>query len=308
MATFSGHESFPFRYTWLTKGVVGCAGEHTIFQSQHAMVTLGVGKNMVQSIRYWCLAARVIREDGNGRDGQPKVLRPTELGARLFLGEEKWDPYLEDTGTLWLLHWLLATHREKATTIYYAFNEHNNPEIRREELQHALATVAAGIPSVRASQNTLRRDVEIFLRTYSRTRAMSEKTLEDSLDCPLVELGLLYETGDGHYSFARGPKDTLPDAMLIYALNQYARWKPGQRTFRFEELAYRPLGPGRVFKLDEPALAERLERLADFTGGAWQFSETAGLKQAIVTRDIDAMRVLENYYRGRAGVVNRGGQ
>lgn len=292
----------------MTKGVSACAKDHNIFQSENAMVTLGVGKNMVQSIRYWCLAARVIEEDGTRRNGQAKALRPTQLGECLFLAEGKWDPYLEDTGTLWLLHWLLATHHEKATTIYYAFNEHNNPEIRRKDLQDALATVAAGTPSVRASQDTLGRDVEIFLRTYLGTRAMSEKTLEDSLDCPLAELGLLYETGDGHYSFARGPKDTLPDAVFMYALDKYARWKSGHRTFRFEDLAYRALGPGRVFKLDESALAERLERLADLTDGAWQFSETAGLKQVILTRDIDALRVLDDYYRGHLGAVYGGGQ
>ena len=268
-ATFSGHESFPFRYTWLTKGVAACVSDPMIFHSKDAMVTLGVGKNMVESIRYWCLATRVIEEVGNGRNGQTKASRPTVLGSRLFQAEGNWDPYLEDAGSLWLLHWLLATHHEKATTIYYAFNEHNNPEIRRKDLQDALAVVAAGIPNLRASRDTLRRDVEIFLRTYMGTRMVSEKTFEDSLDCPLIELGLLYETGDSQYSFARGPKDTLPDAVFIYALQEYAQSKPGTRTFRFEELAYRALGPGRVFKLDEAALAERLDRLADLTNGAW---------------------------------------
>lgn len=53
-ASFSGHESFPFRHTWLTKGVTAFAKDPTIFSKDEAMVILGVGKNMVQSIRHWC--------------------------------------------------------------------------------------------------------------------------------------------------------------------------------------------------------------------------------------------------------------
>ena len=49
---FSGHESFPCKSLWLKKGydfVVG-GGD---FNSPEAVTGLGVGKNMVASIRYW---------------------------------------------------------------------------------------------------------------------------------------------------------------------------------------------------------------------------------------------------------------
>ncbi|RYE14072.1 MAG: DUF4007 family protein [Rickettsiales bacterium] len=47
---FSGHETFTFRYPWLKKGVDGLKGNPGIFQSDDAIVELGVGKNMVSSI------------------------------------------------------------------------------------------------------------------------------------------------------------------------------------------------------------------------------------------------------------------
>jgi len=46
----SGHESFPCRYSWLPKAVRGLAENPMIFSDEDAaMVTLGVGKNMVRS-------------------------------------------------------------------------------------------------------------------------------------------------------------------------------------------------------------------------------------------------------------------
>ena len=41
------------------------------------MTTLGVGKNMVRSIRHWCLAAGVIEEVAG--DSAGGGLRPTDL-------------------------------------------------------------------------------------------------------------------------------------------------------------------------------------------------------------------------------------
>lgn len=41
--------SFPFRNTWLTKGVLACAKDPLAFTRKDAMVELGVGKNMSRS-------------------------------------------------------------------------------------------------------------------------------------------------------------------------------------------------------------------------------------------------------------------
>jgi hypothetical protein len=60
--SFSGHETFPFRYAWLKKGVDAVSQDPLVFSDDRAMIKLGVGKNMVRSIRHWCLAARLIEE------------------------------------------------------------------------------------------------------------------------------------------------------------------------------------------------------------------------------------------------------
>ncbi len=297
-ASFSGHESFPFRNTWLTKGVLACSRDPTIFTKDEAMVVLGVGKNMVQSIRHWCLATRVLEEDPQAKNNRGRRLRPTVLGEKVFLGQGGWDPYLEDVGTMWLIHWSLVTNPERATTWRLAFSFLHQPEFTRHGLERAVAGLAARLPNVRATRETIRRDVEVFIRTYVGASASFHLPLEDSLDCPLVELGLITEL-EAHdlYAFARGPKDSLPDAVLLFALWEYTRRYPQRRTFNFGELAYGAFSPGQAFKLDEASLADRLDRLPELTDGAWQFSETAGRAQLLVGTDLDGLAILGEYYR-----------
>ena len=60
---FSGHESFPCKSLWLKKGydfVVG-GGD---FNSPEAVTGLGVGKNMVASIRYWLRVFGICDNEG----------------------------------------------------------------------------------------------------------------------------------------------------------------------------------------------------------------------------------------------------
>ena len=49
----------------------------------------------------------------------------------------------------------------------------------------------------------------------------------------------------------------------------------------FENSAYAPGSPGKVFLLGEDDLVERLERLEVISNGALAWSETAGLRQII---------------------------
>ena len=59
---FSGHESFPCKTLWLKKGYDFVA-QGKDFNSPEAVIDLGVGKNMVASIRYWLKVFGVCRND-----------------------------------------------------------------------------------------------------------------------------------------------------------------------------------------------------------------------------------------------------
>lgn len=282
----SGHETFPLRYGWLKKAydavckMQGEPGNRAVFLDDAAIARFGVGKNMVSSMRHWASVVGVIQE---GEDAG--TLSTTALGDMLF-GSGGLDPYMEHPASLWLVHWRLAGKPEK-TTWFWAFNNYSGSMFERERLVKGLENVAKERAWRRVAQATIRRDVECFVRTYVARRATGQASHEDTLESPLAELGLIKPIGkrDG-FRFVRGPKSTLADGVFLYALADFwTLFSPASQTLSFEAVAHEPGSPGRVFLLDENDIAGRLMRLDEFTKGALRWSETAGLKQVLRSKE-----------------------
>lgn len=294
--SFSGHETFSFRYGWLKKGLDAQSLRATIFSDDDAMTVLGVGKNMVRSMRHWCLATRVLEDVETPRRRRGESLRPSAFGKAVF-SDRGLDPYLEDLGTAWLLHWQLASLPDRATSWFWAFNWVHEMEFTKEALVAALERWIAVYGSKQVSRATLQRDIDCLLHTYVAPRAARGAVLEDSLDCPLVELGLIRQTDEtSTYSFNRGAQPRLSDAVLLYAvLDFWNREKEHLKTLSLYDLAHAPGSPGRVLKLDEDSLAARAEQFERLTHGRVVYDETAGLKQLFrkgVISPADSLRMV----------------
>jgi hypothetical protein len=305
-ASFAGHETFPLRYTWLPKAVQHVEQNPRIFNEDDAMVQLGVGKNMVRSIRHWGLATNVLAEKGEGRN-RGQMLGATALGAALF-GAGRWDPYLEDPATLWVLHYELAGVPERATTWYLAFNHFQNSEFTKDQLVRWLETRIAEQQWGRASPASVRRDVDVFLRTYIPGRVAPNVPIEASFDCPFTELELLQELQDkGTYVIARRDPSSLPDAVFTYGLVRFLQQlKLKSKSVSLQSIAFAPGSPGRVFALTEDALMVRLERVARATKDAVTFSDTAGLRQIFIHNELpEALEILRPLYTGRRAAPSR---
>lgn len=277
---FSGHETFPLRQMWLKKAfdAVSCE-QKGAFSSDDAIVTFGVGKNMVGSIRHWALACGIIEGKSGGHVA-------TDLGKRLF-ADDGLDPYCEHYATTWLMHWNLAgltSATPRATTWYWVFNHLSEQGFSAKQLEDGLVEyLEEKIPKIKVSENSLSRDVEVFLRSY--VPKSRNATMEDIAEPMLGELGLIQVGTGGLYEFRRGPKSTLPDEVFLYALLEF--WKcvaPNQNTLSFESIAYDPGSPGRTFKLDEDSVAERLISLEIVTRGKYMWSDTAGQRHVLCVK------------------------
>ena len=93
---------------------------------------------------------------------------PTRRGRALF-GEGGWDPYMEDPGTLWLLHWLLLAPKKSRLPVWWlAFNEFNAIEFAEADLQTAIFTLLDGVPEWhKPHPNSINKDISALLRTYA---------------------------------------------------------------------------------------------------------------------------------------------
>jgi hypothetical protein len=298
---FGRHETFALRYGWLTKGyqAVREAGKgKQAFHPDEATITLGVGKNMVQSIRYWMSACQILDE---------VTLRPTALGEFVFDKKKGADPYLEDEATLWVLHWALATNAERATAWYWFFNKFHKTEFTNTELSTALADWVKANIKTKVSASTIKTDANLILRMYTQSTGNTRTPIEEALDSPLSLLKLTSQTAGGR-SFQTKPaaRPGLPVAVIGYAVADLFE-KRGVKSLPMEELMYsRDDFPalGSVFRLTEADLTAKLENMIAFLPGKFEIRETAGIHQLYQLNAVGSLDYLRNYYfpmeRGKA--------
>ncbi|MCP4097820.1 MAG: DUF4007 family protein [Planctomycetaceae bacterium] len=271
---FSGHETFPLRYGWLQKAFRAVNEAPSpkdavhVFRDPDSIARFGVGRNMVGAIRYWATGSGILDETKDG-------LVTTWLGNMLF-GEGGTDPYLEEDASLWLLHWHLVA-RPRLTSAYWLFNEFRGGSFVRQDIVAPLLKLAQEHEWSRVASTTVDRDLQCLLRTYIGGRGSSEAG-----ESILAELGLIRPMDKQRSRLSRGRKQNLPNAVFLYCFNEFwDKFSPEQATMSFENAAYAPGSPGRVFLLDEDDIVDRLEQLEDISDGTLAWSETAGLRQII---------------------------
>ncbi len=288
---FSGHETFPLRQLWLSKiaHLVNSRitkGRTVDFTSlkeiDEAMLELGIGKNMVSSARFWAQACGILGKDNS----------LTDLGRMIFgdpHGRVGYDPFCSNPATVWLVHWNLASTIENFTPIWYLFNQVNQPTLDRQSFVEGMKELCRQM-GWKVSDLTLRRAQECTLRAYL-PRLSAKGHTEDFVEPLLSELGLLETTASRDvFSIRRGPHPTLPDEVFVYALLDYwtGPWaKAGKKrvgqtaSLDYSRITHDFGSPGRIFKLDGDSITRRLQRLADITDGALEWTEQAGLRQVI---------------------------
>lgn len=288
---FSGHETFPLRQLWLRKAYDAVANYPTaapknIFSDHDAIVRFGVGRNMVSSIKHWAIASNFMEEHESG-------FRPT-VEAEIVFGKEGKDQYCEHPATIWLIHWFLAGRGNRSTTWHWVFNRMQSQTFTREDIVKGLSEFVQK-NQLRATETTLRRDVECCIKSYVPN--LGGESAEDVAEPILGELGLIQQGRKGVFEFRRGPKHTLPDELFVYALLDFWSRRDGNSsTISFDTVAVDYGSPGRVFKLDENGVADRVLNLEALTKGALRWSDTAGMRQIIKVKDIDPHAMLKAAY------------
>ncbi len=296
-ATFARHETFHPRFGWIKKGFDRTCQNGKVFLREDATTILGVGKNMVRSIRYWCNAFKVL-VDINEKTGRAKESLASPFGANL-LADDGWDPYLEDPASLWLLHWYLLKPPCYATTWYFTFTYFRRPEFTFESLLSALTEyVRLQFPQQNVAESSFQKDFFCLLHMYTSPKTRVN-AIEDLLDSPFATLGLIESESDGkYYSFHVGYKSTLPAEIIVTACLEFADIVgKGEKTISISRLMYEEGSPGTVFKLTESILADAIEQVAR-KDQRISLSNTAGIIQLAFTQQpaVLAEALLDQYY------------
>lgn len=288
---FGKHETFYLRDGWLGKGLSAIVNNPRIFREKDAPVQLGIGRNMVRSLGFWMLATGLAERTKDEQRVLVHTLTP--------FGQMVWqhDPYLEDEGSLWLVHYHLVCSREQATTWYWFFN-HFAPTLFDKEtfLAELGQWVIAQQDGQNVSPRTLERDFQVLIRTY--LPGERQRTPEDTLESPLTHLELLRPVDKTAYRLCLPSVERIPPLVVLYVLLQE---RPGQpRTesgLNLLQALREPMGVGRVFNLSAAALIELLQRLEhEHPEYAVRLVRTGGLDQLQLPPTRPA-EVLAAYYQ-----------
>lgn len=301
--SFSGHETFPLRVAWLPKAVSAVSkGMNPFSNPREGMRILGLGKNMVMSLECWGEYFGVIQRTDHS-------WQVTEFGDKV-LGSNGKDPFLEDQRTLWLLHWMASTNSSRPFFAWHwLVNLYHEPEFTLNEALKAFQA-ESDTYSRPLSQTTLRQHLDVFLRTYVASDSVAGQLPEDMLDSPLSCLGFIRKFGERRGERGRDPlfsidvrkKNSIPGGLFRFCLHDWwNRYVRDEKTVLFSDVAFGKCSPGRVFRMPEAEIRDRLVLLAQ--NRPKEFAVLEGANQRIVRRlqpSSDLKMLLEDAYMREA--------
>lgn len=281
--TFSGHDSFQCRQLWLKKGY-DYVQEGKNFNDEDAVVKLGVGKNMVSSIRFWLKAFNII----DNKD------IPTEFGKRLFDDENGYDPFLEDEASLWLLHYQLV--KNSFASIYsIIFNEFRKEKLffNKETFVNYVKRIGESNHDLNFNENTVAKDFIVFANLYKNDP--ESKDVEDSFSGILSEIELLKQNGkskDEQFYIENTERDNLPEAVVLFTILDNSNYG---NSISLNSLEFDLNSPGSIFALNRSGLMNKISEIVsefkDIT-----FTDQAGIKELQFKKKSDAFTILDTYY------------
>lgn len=302
---FRAHETFFIRKGWLSKGMKNVLVHPDVFVSRenNPMDVLGIGANMVKALRYWMVATGLTQEF---REQGRLVQRLTTLGE--IINEN--DPYLEEIGTLWLLHYWLVKANDKQYPIakveagawWYCFNEFKTAEFTRDDFYTEITKFLRNSDEGEKPIRTIEDDFNCIIHTYmSRLKTNPEKVKpEENIDCPLGELELINfsgftkdEFGKRIRTYRKSPpkKDMLHPLILLAVILDQAQ---GEREIRIAAIQSDYGNAGKAFNLDIISLTALLYKIELL--GYIKVNRTAGLDVIHILTDWNFYDCVQAYY------------
>lgn len=252
---FNKHGSFYIRQNWPAKAIEAININPNIFSPQNekqAMDELGLGKVMVKSLRYWVTALKIAEETKDNN----RVIKHefTKIGETI----KKYDKYFQTYGSLWLLHYNLASNFKEATTWYWFFNEFSKQTFTREQFIEELMLYILH-KDAKIAESSIKRDYNCLRQSYLPPGIDDISNLiEEGIMSFFSRTRMLQEDGNEltkqHFADL-----TLPPEILYYCILDQRSHE--QNQISIESLYEDKKMPGRIFNISYRGLLRKLQVL-----------------------------------------------
>lgn len=287
--TFSGHESFPCKTLWLKKGY-DFIRDGKDFNSPNAVIDLGVGKNMVSSVRFW-FNVFGLNEKSN---------ETTWIADYILNSHEGRDPYMEDLGTLWLMHFLLIYSQEASLykLFFIDFQKERRVFNKEQVINFVRRKMIEAEKEEQFNENTIRKDVGVLLLNYCLPQ--NPHSNED-FSTLLMDLDLLRqsekkdisEDKQNRYFFNIDGKKQVPPEIFLFAILLMKEDTDNSISYDLlQEI-------GLIFCMTDLEIIDVLNQLSKTYSESLLYSDVAGIRQLQFTKQVSAKQLLEMYYEQR---------
>lgn len=291
------HESFYLRKGWLQKGAKNIIKNNRIFNDKgsNACDVLGIGVNMVKSLKYWLIATGVAAER---TEMNKKVMGLTDLGELINI----YDKFYEEIGTNMIIHYKLATNADDATAWYWLFNEYDANVIDKEQFVHEFGQYVKynkkENETVVESEKIYSDEFNCIIKTYISSD--KEDDPEETKICPLSELGLL-SLDDVKKKEYRKTSPILDDIHPLVAYAIICDMFSGKRQIKISEICNEKCSFGKVFNMSRTSVILVLDKIAKL--GYIKLNRTAGLDVINIIHPMTFLEALEMYYKSLNGEI-----
>lgn len=286
---FRAHDTFFIRKGWLNKGMKHVDHKPNVFvdRTENPMDVLGIGANMVKALRYWLQAVGLTEEPPSGTRTQSF----TEFGQLVFDN----DKFIEEIGTLYLLHYKMVSNVKFATAWYIFFNEFNMTEITKEDFVIAVNSYLSKIGETVASRS-IEDDFACIINTYlPRFKSNPNKiSPENNIDCPFGELGLIdfMNKNKKIYRKSKPSVNSFDPWVILAVIFDRAN---GNTEVPLNDLLTTPSNIGKVFNLDAISMLDILHRVEKT--GMIKIIRTAGLDIIQIKEQMSFEQCVKKYYQ-----------
>ena len=287
---FRAHDTFFIRKGWLSKGMRNIVQKPNVFtdKNENPMDVLGIGANMVKSLRYWLQAVGLTTEPQSGKKDQTL----TDFGRLVY----DHDRYPEEFGPICLLHYKLVSDEGMAPAWYFFFNDFPMREFGRDDFL-SLIQNNLKMRGTNVALRSLSDDFTCIINSYvPKYKAEPGKVSpESNIICPLSELGLIDIVSKSHGNILY--KKVMPairgfSPWIIRAVIA-DRWS-GQDEITLTSLFTDERGLGKTFNFDSISMLSLLHKTEQI--GELKIIRTAGLDVIRVNRRRTFNECVEHYY------------
>ncbi|SFV50775.1 hypothetical protein MNB_SV-9-1403 [hydrothermal vent metagenome] len=277
--SFSGHDKFDCKIDWITKGLEAYKEDNTIFiQSniEKTIARLGLGSNMVKSLHHWMKVFALI-------EGEKLTL----LGKTIL---DK-DPYLENSDTLWILHWNLVKYIEKASLYNLFFNKIYPHKFSKDDIFDYITSWLSE-NKIKLSPTTLNADIDVLIRMYNNNHGKNHSM---SL---LSELNIITKLSQSSYSLNINAVTPISDELFLYILCDYIemQYSSSATSLSIDDIQRGKLSIQKSLCMSEHTLYSKIDKLSKLTESRFTYSETAGIRQIYISEHIDKSLILNKIY------------